>query len=76
MAIANYPVIDDHRQAHQSLLDRLGQMRADLTCSNYDNLKVADFLYRWAEDHRLTFDKDFADYYQDHQPKTANSGSS
>lgn len=65
MAAAGYPDLRRHKQEHRKLLGQVGQMLNELNCSEYDNHRVADFLYRWAKRHAGVFDKRFAEFCQE-----------
>ena len=74
MAEAGYPDIAEHRCEHQKLLTRLEQMRTELTCSEYDNRQVADFLYGWTKRHARTFDAEFATFCRERHFRTVKDG--
>ena len=74
MTAAGYLDIDQHSQEHRYLLDHLARMRDEMSCSRYDNLRVAKFLYQWTQNHARTFDGEFAAYLQIDDMKTAADG--
>lgn len=68
--LARYPGLDDHKQAHQALRDKVYALREKFRANpeSLNNIKVFDFLSDWLVRHILGDDMKYAPFLQRKAP--------
>jgi hemerythrin len=58
-----YPDIEDHRKAHEDLVDDIFTLTNHKVLTNYDTKKLIDFMKKWICKHILTEDMQYKKFY-------------